>query len=72
VAGVVSLCGSCHFVREVVTGKGSRFLLCRKSLEDARFAKYPPQPIAACGGYLPKRSAAADKQPALRDSGDAD
>ena len=46
-----SLCLSCRFVREIVSGKGSRFLLCEKPLTDPRFAKYPPQPVVACAGY---------------------
>ena len=37
----------------IVSGRGSQFLLCQKSLSDTRFAKYPPQPIARCTGYEP-------------------
>jgi hypothetical protein len=48
---VISLCETCRHRREVVSGKGSRFLLCRLSREDARFAKYPPQPVFRCAGY---------------------
>lgn len=38
-------------MREIVSGKGSRFLFCQLSQRDARFPKYPPQPVVACGGY---------------------
>jgi hypothetical protein len=38
-------------MREVTSGRGSKFVLCRKSQEDDRFAKYPPQPIVKCAGY---------------------
>jgi hypothetical protein len=48
---VISLCHSCRWMREITSGKGSRFVLCRKSQEDTRFAKYPPQPIGRCAGY---------------------
>jgi hypothetical protein len=48
---VQSLCESCRHLREVVSGKGSRFLLCLLSREDRRFPKYPPQPVLRCGGY---------------------
>jgi hypothetical protein len=41
-------------VKEVVSGKGSRFLLCLKSAEDKRFSKYPPQPIIECEGFEQK------------------
>lgn len=44
------LCPSCAHVR-VVTSARSRFLLCGLSREDARFAKYPPQPVLACPGW---------------------
>jgi hypothetical protein len=46
-----SLCRTCRWMREITSGRGSRFILCRKSQEDERFAKYPPQPIARCTGY---------------------
>ena len=46
-----SLCTSCVHHRQVISGKGSRFLLCQKSLVDPRFAKYPPQPVIKCVGY---------------------
>ncbi len=46
-----SLCESCQNMREVTTPKGSRFLLCQLSLTDARYPKYPPQPVVRCQGY---------------------
>lgn len=50
-----SLCETCSHKKEVVTGKGSRFLLCRKSETDRRFQKYPPQPIHRCIAYEESR-----------------
>lgn len=47
-----SLCKTCVHKRDVVSGKGSRFLLCQLSQTDERFAKYPPQPVVRCGGYV--------------------
>lgn len=61
-----SLCQSCTHVREVVSGTGSRFLLCRLSLESAQFAKYPPQPLYSCTGYAlaaPKASSSDEAPP---------
>jgi hypothetical protein len=49
-----SLCETCASMREVVSAKGSRFLLCQLSIKDSSFAKYPPQPIVRCTGYQPK------------------
>ena len=48
---VPSLCEYCRHMKEVVSGKGSHFLLCLKSVADNRFAKYPPQPIIECEGF---------------------
>jgi hypothetical protein len=38
-------------MREVVTPKGSRFLLCQLSQTNPAFPKYPPQPVVRCEGY---------------------
>ena len=46
-----SLCASCSLVREVVSGTGSRFLLCQLSQTDKRFPKYPAQPVRECPSY---------------------
>jgi hypothetical protein len=46
-----SLCQTCSMMREIVTPRGSRFLLCTLSATDKRYAKYPPQPIIRCEGY---------------------
>ena len=46
-----SLCKTCVHVREIVSGTGSTFLLCRLSQMDNRFPKYPPQPIIRCDGF---------------------
>jgi ribosome-associated protein len=46
-----SLCKTCEHMREVTSGNGSRFLLCRLSQTDQRFPKYPPQPVVRCEGF---------------------
>jgi hypothetical protein len=46
-----SLCKTCDHMREIISGKGSRFLLCSLSQTDSRFRKYPPQPVVRCEGY---------------------
>jgi hypothetical protein len=40
-------------MREVITAKQSRFLLCQLSRSNPAFAKYPPQPVIRCDGYRP-------------------
>jgi ADP-ribose pyrophosphatase len=52
---IESLCEHCIHRREIVSGRGSRFLLCRMSQKDRRFHKYPPQPIVQCSGHEPLR-----------------
>lgn len=54
---IPSLCTNCRQRKEVVSGKGSRFLLCLKSAHDQRFPKYPPQPVVRCPGYEPEQAA---------------
>lgn len=49
-----SLCETCASMREVITPKGSRFLLCQLSRTDPAFPKYPPQPVVRCDGYQPR------------------
>jgi hypothetical protein len=49
-----SLCETCRHMREVISGRGSRFLLCELSRQDRRFPKYPPQPVVRCDGYAEK------------------
>lgn len=51
-----SLCESCRFLREILSGKGSRFLLCRLSQTDRRFARYPVQPVIRCSGFLKRET----------------
>lgn len=46
-----SICAACGHMREIVSGKGTRFLLCRLSETDGRYPKYPPQPVIRCHGY---------------------
>ena len=49
-----SLCETCQEMREIVTPKGSRFLLCELALVDPAYPKYPPQPVVQCAGHRPK------------------
>jgi hypothetical protein len=53
-AMIRSLCETCALMREVITPKGSRFLLCQLSKRDPAYLKYPPQPVVRCDGYREK------------------
>ena len=48
-----SLCGHCVHMRPITSARGSVFLLCQLGLRDACYAKYPPQPVVRCSGYVP-------------------
>jgi hypothetical protein len=39
-------------MRDVISGTGSRFLLCKLAAVDRRYPKYPPQPLRKCSGYV--------------------
>lgn len=60
---MVSLCVHCRWVREVVSGSGSKFLLCRLAAEDKTYAKYPAQPVVRCEGF--ETHVAADSEDAM-------
>ena len=58
-----SLCETCVSMREVVTPKGSRFLLCQLAQTDPAFPKYPPQPVVRCVGYRTKDANEQEAKP---------
>ena len=45
------LCASCRHVQRVTAAVGVRYILCRRSFVDLRFAKYPQLPVERCVGY---------------------
>lgn len=49
---IVSVCRTCEHCKEVVSGKGSRFMLCQLSQSDRQYPKYPPQPVIRCAGHV--------------------
>ncbi|MDB4637638.1 hypothetical protein OAK47_01240 [Planctomycetaceae bacterium] len=48
---IPTLCDYCRHRKLVISGKGSRFLMCQKSSEDKRYPKYPPQPVVECAAF---------------------
>jgi hypothetical protein len=58
-----SLCETCQHMREIITPKMSRFLLCRLSVTDAHYAKYPPQPVVRCEGHIPQSRIIEEQTP---------
>jgi hypothetical protein len=61
-----SLCETCVHLREILTPKGSRFLMCTLSATDDSFPKYPRQPLVVCDGYKPGE--ASENDPECRSS----
>jgi len=51
---IQSLCETCQRMQEIITPKGSRFLLCQLSKTNSDYPKYPAQPIVRCVGYQPR------------------
>jgi len=45
------LCGVCRYRRVIRSQRGSTFLLCRRSVSDPRFRRYPPLPVMSCPGF---------------------
>jgi len=50
----IGLCQNCQHARRIESDRGSIFLMCKLSLEDSRFAKYPRLPVMVCEGYRPQ------------------
>ena len=46
------LCDACRHAR-LVASRRNRFLLCGRSLEDARYPRYPRLPVLTCEGFVP-------------------
>ena len=57
------LCAACLHARIVVSGRGSRFILCELSRTDPRFRRYPPLPVVDCLGYEPNGRLELDRGP---------
>ena len=52
----ITLCDTCAHVKKIVSGRGSSFFLCTLHRSDARFDKYPPQPVRRCPGHAEERA----------------
>jgi len=48
----IGLCSACQHCR-IVKSERSAFYLCRLSLTNPEYRKYPPLPVIRCPGYLP-------------------
>jgi hypothetical protein len=57
-----SLCETCAWMREVITPKASRFLLCQLSKTNLAYPKYPPQPIVRCEGFMQNTAVTDEKE----------
>ena len=50
-AHVPGLCAVCRHGRIVRSGRGTVFLLCRRSMTDRAYPKYPVVPVVRCHGF---------------------
>ena len=49
------LCSACLHSKEIVSDRGSLFILCQRALGDSAWAKYPHLPVLSCHGFEPSR-----------------
>jgi hypothetical protein len=61
------LCGACRFGRPIRGDRGSKFLLCERSRDDRRYARYPRLPVHRCPGHAPDVSEEALRRPSEDD-----
>jgi hypothetical protein len=54
------LCSRCLHVQVVVSARGSRFYLCRLSLTDPSFPRYPRIPVLTCAGFAARQGEGSD------------
>jgi hypothetical protein len=47
------LCATCVHAQVIISSRGSRFLLCRVSLLDPQYPRYPALPVLQCGAFKP-------------------
>ncbi len=47
----IGLCGSCRWVRNIKSDRGSCFFQCARATTDSRYPRYPRLPVIACFGY---------------------
>ena len=47
------LCAACAHVNLITSSRGATFYMCRLSLSDPRFPRYPRLPVISCEGYRP-------------------
>ena len=60
------LCATCRHSRDIVSGRGSRFVLCELSRAVPQFPRYPALPVIGCRGYA--RAGASDAGPRTLDA----
>lgn len=51
IAPTAGLCSRCVHARLIVSGRGSRFVLCEQSRTNDHFPRYPALPVVACTGF---------------------
>ncbi|KAB2923349.1 MAG: hypothetical protein F9K22_09245 [Bacteroidetes bacterium] len=47
------LCDDCRFRTEVISARGSRFVLCGRAADVKTYPKYPRLPVTVCAGHEP-------------------
>jgi hypothetical protein len=50
-ARAAGLCNRCLFRRDIVSDRGSIFIMCERAAEDHRYVRYPTLPVWRCPGF---------------------
>jgi hypothetical protein len=45
------LCANCIHKKEIRSDRGSLFIMCMRSFEEAQYPKYPRLPVLICLGF---------------------
>lgn len=53
------LCTTCVHAKTIPSSRGSLFTLCRLSVIDPRFPRYPALPVLRCAGFQPRSPSSA-------------
>lgn len=62
------LCAQCVYLKIIRSDRGSEFVQCLRSFEDARYAKYPRLPVMHCRGFLAQQAHAKDHHGVMQEA----
>ena len=64
-ASRIGLCFDCEYAKRVEAKQSTVYFLCRRSLTDPAFPKYPTLPVRSCSGYVTESRGISGISPVL-------